>query len=78
MAQASIASIQAVLDTTAQGRGVRIVRAVRIATTASASAKQSIYIVPVVSYPGQAHWVDTSIASSATAIKNTIVNSLIA
>ena len=37
MAQATVASVQAILDTTAQGRGVRIVRVVRVSTTASAS-----------------------------------------
>ena len=67
MAQATIASIQSLLDTTAQGRGVRITRVVRAATTASATAKNSIYVVPVVTSHGQAGWIDTNIACSACA-----------
>lgn len=56
----TIAEVQAKLDTTAQGRGVRIVRAVRVSST-----KESRYIVPVISYAGQAKWVDSTVASVA-------------
>ena len=54
------AEVQAKLDTTAQGRGIRIVRSMRVS-----SVKRSLYVVPVVSYPGQAKWIDSTIASVA-------------
>lgn len=71
MAVTSIASIQGVLDTTAQGLGVRIVRSVRIASNV-----ESRYVVPVVTSHGQAGWINTSVTSSASAISTTIKNAI--
>lgn len=67
MAIASVASIQGILDTTAQGNGVRIVRSVRITSTV-----ESRYVVPVITSKGQAGWINTSVSSSASAIATAI------
>ena len=63
MAIASVASIQSALDSSAQGRGIRITRSVRVSSTV-----ESRYVVPVISSRGQAGWINTSVSSSAAAI----------
>lgn len=62
MGYPTVDQVQAKLDTTGQGRGIRIVRAVRVSSTI-----ESRYVVPVVSYPGQAKWFDSTVASVACA-----------
>lgn len=61
MGYPTVAQVQAKLDTS-DGRGIRIVRAVRVSSTV-----ESRYVVPVVSYAGQARWVDSTVASVACA-----------
>ena len=69
MTIATDAQIQAKLDAS-DGRGVRIVRSI---AGAAISGRTSRYVVPVVSYPGQARWVTTTTSSSATAQANVIL-----
>lgn len=56
----SEAEVQAKLDTTAQGRGIRIVRSAKVSSTV-----KSFYVVPVVTYAGQSKWVNIAVASVA-------------
>lgn len=58
---ATDAQVQAQLDAS-DGRGVRLVRSVRISSTVDHR-----YVVPVVSRAGRARWVTTTVASSASA-----------
>ena len=71
MAVTTVASIQSVLDTTAQGTGTRIVRSVRVS-----SSKESRYVVPGILTAGRSRWVDTSVTSSASTIVTTITNAI--
>ena len=54
------AQIQAKLDTS-DGRGIRIMRSCRVSSTL-----RSIYLVPVVSYPGQSKWYNAAVSSVAS------------
>ena len=71
MAIIGSASVQAVLDTTAQGRGVRIVCSARVS-----SSVNSFYVVPVITSAGRSRWIDTNTSSSATAQTSTITTAL--
>jgi hypothetical protein len=59
---ATDAEVQTQLDDDRFGRGVRLTRTVRVS-----SAIDSRYVVPVVSRAGRARWVNTNVASSASA-----------
>lgn len=65
---ASDAAVQAALDTS-DGRGVRLVRSVRISSTVDHR-----YVVPVVSRAGRARWCSTNVASSATVQATSILS----
>lgn len=65
------AQVQAKLDTTGQGRGIRIVRSQQTSATV-----RSFYVVPVVSYAGQSRWIDISCASVASTASAASVQAL--
>lgn len=64
---ATDAQVQAALDTS-DGRGVRLIRSVRISSTVDHR-----YVQPIVSRAGRARWTATNVASSATAQATSIL-----